>query len=230
MKKENSEYHNQYYGKRKSHKKLFIFLFFLFFIIAVVTFLKFEDFNFTGNFINSYGENNTLKIQSSLTVPEINLKGEYEEIIFYSNKVSLEVDNKKIPLEGFDNKVVLKNFNGIFDFNNEEILDLEGKVSEIIINSVPIFLEDGGNIKVSLDSETDYKLIEIKGLTYIRGLDYNASGQILLGENLLKINSERVIFRNYVGNLKVIDNKIILDGRIEFLRIEGYSRKIVFER
>ncbi|MCR4327829.1 MAG: hypothetical protein NUV46_04595 [Nanoarchaeota archaeon] len=230
MKKEHSEYHQEYYGKKKSHKKFFIFLFIFFALVTVVAFLALRDFNFTGEAVNSFVENETLDFQASLSIPEVNLNVNYKEVIFSSRQGSLYIDNKKILLDGSDNKVVLKGFSGIFKFDEDEIIKLDGKASEVVINSVPISLTDGGNIKVSSSSPIDYNSIEIKEGAYINNLVYITSGQILIGENLVKIKSEKVTLGDYFGSLKASGNVLTLDGRVALVKVEGISRKIVFQR
>ncbi|MBU2612107.1 MAG: hypothetical protein KKB62_00100 [Nanoarchaeota archaeon] len=230
MKKEQSQYQKEYYGGTRSKKKYFIFLAVLLILglVAIIIFLG--DFNFTGNIVDSLGPNNTFEVKASLSVPEINLDGYYEEIIFSFGQSSLYVDNKRVPLEGLDNKIVLRSFNGFFSFKEGDILKLDGKASEITINSVPISSDEGTKIKVLMTPGANYKSIEIKERAYLKSLDYISSGQISLGENLLKINSERVVFKNYLGSLSVIEGNLVLNGIVESIRVEGDSRKVFFER
>ena len=230
MKKEQSQYQKEYYGREKGRKKYLIFLAILFVLGLAGVIIYFGNFNFTGNIVDSLGVNNTLEIKASLLVPEVKLNGDYGEITFSFGQSSLYLDNKRVPLDGLDNKIVLREFKGYFDFDGGDILRLDGKASEVIINSVPISSDDGVKIKVLINPGTNYKSIEIKEGAYIKNLDYLSSGQIFLGENLLKINYERVILKNYLGSLKVFDGNFILDGIVESVRIEGDSRKVFFER
>jgi hypothetical protein len=230
MKKEQSQYQKEYYGGTRSKRKYLVFLAVLL-ILGLITIIIFlGGLNFTGNIVDSLGSNNTFEVKASLSVPEINLDGDYEEIIFSFGQSSLYVDNKRVPLEGLDNKIVLRNFNGFFSFKEGDILKLDGKASEITINSVPISSDEGTKIKVLMTPGANYKSIEIKERAYLKSLDYISSGQISLGENLLKINSERVVFKNYLGSLSVIEGNLVLNGIVESIRVEGDSRKVFFER
>ncbi|MDP3966187.1 MAG: hypothetical protein Q8Q04_01505 [archaeon] len=228
MKREAHPYHQQYYGDG-SQKKHFMMVIFLAIIGVVAAGLIFGKFDITGNAIKSFDLDKTLEVRAFLSVPEIAFNGDYEEISFSSVKGFLYVDNKKISFTGTDNKVVLKNFEGNFNFKSGEITKIDGKVSEIIVNSAPISLKENGTINVLTDSTITYKKIEVKDPIFLSSLDYISSGQISLKEDNFNINSERVIFKNYFGNLSAVDGSLILDGRVEYLRIEGPLRKISFE-
>lgn len=230
MNKEESPYHKEYYGKAKNGKRFFVYSLIFIVLLGFLVFFFLGNPSFTGDAINSLQENNTLKIQSSLTVPSLSLNGDYKEITFSSRQGSLTVDNKKVSFEGSDNKVIIKDFNGNFGFKEGKITSLDGKASEIIINSVPISLVDGGEIKVVLNSEISYKSIGIKEGAYIKNLEYVSSGQMNVGENTIKINLEKVTLKNYLGSLIVSGETFTLDGIIEFVKVEGNSRRVVFEK
>jgi hypothetical protein len=221
---------NNYYKKHRFGKKTFFFLSFLL-VVGIVLFSTFYSGSITGKTISSLNQTNLLNIQTSFSFPEINLKGEYTEVIFSVDKNTIiSLDNKQVSLTEPNNQIILKNFKGNVDLNENYIEKLDGRASEIIINNVPINLKSGKKIYFVLSPNSNYDSLEIKEEVYLKDFSFETTGSINFGSDYLNLNSENVQFKNYIGSFKIQDKKLILQGFVESLKIEGDLRKISLSR
>lgn len=221
---------NFYHRKERSFfgRKSFIFFSFLFVLGIIFITAFYGGGGITGNVVNSLNQNNSIDLKASLSVPEVKLNGEYKEIILSIKKGSfVNLDNKKISLDEVENKLIIKNFDGNIEINENKIKRLEGKVSEIKINNLPINLQKGGRLKFSISPDANYNSFEINEDVHLKDVSFITSGRIDFVGDSLNLNSEKIRFTNYLGSLKIWNKKLILQGVVEDLKIEGESRKII---
>lgn len=233
MVSENYKHNQQFHynpKKRIFGVKTLIVLTFLVVLGVIIFTSLYGGINLTGHFTKAIDEESLIGIKASLSDPSINLKGEYEEIIFLIEKDSyLELDNQKIYFEESESKLVLRNFNGEIKIENERIMKLEGRTSEIVINNVPISSQ-GRKSKVNLLSESKFKLFEIKENVYFRSHSFETSGSVSFNEDLINLKSEKLYLENYLGGIKISEGNLVLEGGAQLIRIEGENRKLVLSK
>jgi len=214
-----------------SLKKKFLIVLVLFFLSILLFFFFYNNEVITGRAINSINLNNSIKIKTSLSVPEITLDDEYKEISLYLNKgSSINLDNKQIILQETENYIVLKNFKGKIKLNTNTIEEINGKIFEITINNLPIKLKAGSKIKIVLPQDSKYSLFKIKDDVYLKNMFFTTSGNIFVGGDSLSLNYDKLELKNYQGSLTIKDKTLILDGLVEILNIEGSSRKVILSK
>jgi len=108
-------------------KKALLFVSFVSVLGVILVGAFYKDFGITGNVIDSLNETSTLAIDASLSVPELILNGEYEEVILSVGKDSfIYLDNKKtniyivkkvINLEGKETIGLIDEINKKYEFN-----------------------------------------------------------------------------------------------------------------
>jgi hypothetical protein len=225
--KYNKEYYSEERNKRKFGKKTFIFLVFLFVLVIILFSAFYSMGGITGNTIDSINNNNSVQIKTSFSVPEINLNGDYTEVTLFLNRGTIiKMDNKKINLEEDENKIILKNFKGEININEDYLTKINGKVDEIKINNLPLTLQERGKIKVSISENSRYSFFEIEKGVYLKNIFFTTSGTLNFEEDILNLNSEKVEIKNYLGKLTIKDKKLILEGFVESLNLESSSRKL----
>jgi len=214
--------------KKRLNRKIFAFFLFSL-VIAIIFFSTFNGgIDLTGKVIGNISSNNSMEIKTSLNIPEVELDNSYEKIAFSLNGNSfIYLDNKKISLDEAENKIILSGFRGKIELNENVIKSLEGKISEIKLNNLPINLQEGGKIKFSLSPASGYTSFEIDEGVYLKNLVFITSGNISLNEDFLKLNSEKINLENYFGGIKIIEKQLVFEGFVEKLTIEGNSRKII---
>jgi hypothetical protein len=218
---------NSFHHKKRFGGNFIIFLFFLIVIGIILFSTVYESGKFTGKAINPLNQNNSVNIETSLSVPEIVLRGEYKEIFVSLNKGSfIYLDNKKISLNEIENNIIISDFIGDIKISENSITQLEGKISELQINKIPINLQDGGKLKFSLSSDAQFKSFEIREEVSLNDVSFIASGNIYFEGDSLVLNSEKIQFINYFGNLKVQDKKLILEGIVENVNVYGKFKKV----
>lgn len=219
------------YNYERRHKHIFkLVLVVSFFIILI--FLIFTSFfknpSLTGEVVSDGGEANKniygdgIYISADLTVPglfikekldKIKIKGVSGSFLYLENqKISLS-DSKKISL-------VLEGYEGEF-FINRSRLEIDGKISKILVGDVPITSKVEGDSGLKIIGDLRYSSLEINSIS-IPSLDYLTSGKIEVdGETVIDIENERVISKNFVGNMKVAGEHFKLNGAVESLKITG---------
>jgi hypothetical protein len=231
---EKYSYKDSFYHKNKTHflgKKFLIFISFLFVfgIVFVTTF--YEGFNLTGNFVDLVDINNSFEFKSYLSIQELILDDEYEEITIYLSKGSfINLDNKEISLDEIENEIILKDFKGKIKISESNLNYLNGKIAEVIVNNIPMISSKGGKIKIELFPDSEYSFFEIKEKIYLKKISFITSGNINFGTDSLNLNSEKITFENYLGSLMIENKKLILEGFVENLKIEGNNRKLILSK
>lgn len=224
-------YYGNEYKKKRFGKKTFIFLAFSFVLVTILFSAFYGNGGITGNVIGSVNHNNSIEIETSFSVPEVSLNDEYDEIILTLNKGGIiNLDNKKITLEENENQVILKNFKGEIKLDETNIKELRGKISEIKINNLPINLKESGKLKISLSQNSKYSFFQIEEGVYLKNVFFITSGNINVGEDSLNLNSEKVEIKNYFGSLTLENKKLIFNGLVESINIEGGSRKVTLSK
>lgn len=230
MKREHSKYHQMYHqANKKSKRRLFLFLIVVMVGIGIFFTFFYEGNLFTGKVIASIDLDNAAKIVTSFEVPELKLNGDYSELVLVIGRGAVfSLDGINVSLDKSSSEVVLKNFKGEFYFDDNNIEKLKGTTSEFILNGNSI--KPSNNIKISIETPVDYETIEISNDFYIRTLDYSTSGEVSIDKSILRPNNERIVIRNYMGSLRVLDSKFFLDGYVEYFEIDGDSVKSVFQK
>ena len=232
MGQEKFNYKKKYPKKEKSFRiKLFAFICFL--IILGLIFMNpfYNSKGITGNVINSLNENKSIDFRTSFLISELELSGRYEEIIISIKRDSLiNLKDQEIELNKFENEIILKDFEGIIEIKEDTIKKLDGKASEIKINNIPLISKKIKKLEFSIIENSTYNFLEIKEKIFLKDFSFNASGRIDFKEDSLNLNSEKITFANYFGNLKIENKKLILHGLTENIKIQGKSRKIIFSK
>ena len=165
-----------------------------------------------------------------LTSYNLNLKGEYSEIeILSESQTTIYLGDKSFQLDGSrENKIVLKQFSGKIEFDENEIL-LDGKVFEINVNNIPIKERNNKAIRISSDSKLPYNFIEFKEDLFLKEIDYVSSGILFMGEenqDTIILNEDSLFISNYFGKLKVNESVLFLEGSAENIKILGDMKEI----
>jgi len=217
---------NLYYKKRPHllGKKSLIFFSFLF-ILGVIFFTTIYDGGFTGGVVKNLNSNNSFSISSETNVPNINFQGDYSEIVFeISANQNLILEEKEISLDKISNSLVLKDFYGEINFDQNSIKLLKGKVSEVRVNGVQI--KDGKNKKMKISlTGSRYDSINF-GEIYLDELNFVSSGKINLEEDVISLNKDEVTIKNLFGEFSIKENKLFFDGLIRSLDIKREDKRI----
>jgi hypothetical protein len=223
-------YYGDGYKKKRFGKKTFIFLVFSFVLVTILFSAFYGNGGITGNVIGSINQNNSIEIKTSFSVPEVSLDDEYKEIVLTLNKGGvINLDDKKITLEENENQVILKNFKGEIKIDENNIKYFKGKISEIKINNLPV-IKESGKLKISLSQNSKYSFFQIEEGVYLKNVFFITSGNINVGEDSLNLNSEKVEIKNYFGSLTLENKKLIFNGLVESINIEGGSRKVTLSK
>ena len=228
------EYVGEGYGKstNEKHLKIFIFLAFLLILLFII-FTSFPgSFPVSGSIItggaigNSFNNENTnnIKFESELTIPELSIDGKFDKVeIEGSSNSFLQVGNQKFDLGNVNNNfLVFKNFDGVISFDEKEITELKGKVSEVTINGV-LVIPTKETTKVNFIESFNYEFLDISNGVSIKEIVYVTSGLIKLNneKEIFNINDEEVIIKNFYGSIMIDNGKFNAMGSINELSIIG---------
>ncbi len=219
--------HLHFAHRRKVKREIFFFVFFTF-VIGIILLSSFYGESFlTGKVIGKISQEELIDFQALLSVPDLSLEGNYDEVmVTLGMGQDIYIDNKRISLTEFENKIIFFNFNGKINLNKSGVLNLEGKSSEIKINNIPINSRKNRSLKVSIPQNPPYKSFEIKEEVYIKEIDFESSGKLNLDKDTLNLNSERIKIKNYQGSLKLENSRMNLNGKVEMVEIHGNFSKI----
>ena len=226
--KNNFKYYGNSHGKmKKPNKKILIFAGFLLVIGMIVLVTLYSNGSITGNVISSINSNNSIEFSSVLTVPDLDLKGEYSEIKILSRaKTTIYIGKKSFLLdESKENRIILKGFSGKIELDEEGIL-FDGKVSGVNLNNLPIEETNDRMIKIYIDSKIPYNSIEFKEDLFLKEIDYVSSGVLFMGEDKITLNEDSLFISNYFGELDINDGTLFLRGFAEDIRVSGNMKKI----
>jgi len=191
----------------------------------VIFFTTIYDGGFTGGVVKNLNSNNSFSISSETNVPNINFQGDYSEIVFeISANQNLILEEKEISLDKISNSLVLKDFYGEINFDQNSIKLLKGKVSEVRVNGVQI--KDGKNKKMKISlTGSRYDSINF-GEIYLDELNFVSSGKINLEGDVISLNKDEVTIKNLFGEFSIKENKLFFDGLIRSLDIKREDKRI----
>lgn len=234
--------------KKFLNKKTIIFCSFLFVIGVILITAFYGNLFLTGKSISSINFDNSVFIFSELSVPTMQMEGDYEKItILGVSKSPLFIGEQKSSLsETHLNEIVLNGFSGKISFDEDKISFLEGRVSEVVLNGVPKSDRRGRKLDVYIDSEIDYNSINFGSDVYIRRLSYLASGVIHLGQKLEENESTRyddkiveklddkinviekeLTITHFLGEMVVKNKEMFLEGLVDKVEIKDSRSKII---
>ena len=222
---------NKSFNRKFLNKKFLIFTSFLFVIGIILVSVFPGNLSLTGKSISSINSNNSISISAELTIPELELKGDYEKVTFFGrSSSSIYIGNKKFALERTLNEIILNGFSGKININESKILLVDGKASEVILNGIPISNKNNNKIKIYTNSEIFYDLIEFEGNTYVKEMDYIASGRISFGEKIgdkIHLDEKELFISHFFGQLKIKSNRMFLNGLVDKIEIKDETSKVV---
>jgi len=191
----------------------------------VIFFTTIYDGGFTGGVVKNLNSNNSFSISSETNIPNINFQGDYSEIVFeISANQNLILEEKEISLDKISNSLVLKDFYGEINFDQNSIKLLKGKVSEVRVNGVQI--KDGKNKKMKISlTGSRYDSINF-GEIYLDELNFVSSGKINLEGDVISLNKDEVTIKNLFGEFSIKENKLFFDGLIRSLDIKREDKRI----
>lgn len=225
----------KYYGeshkvKHKFHKKTLIFLAFLFVMSMIIITTLYNNGSITGNIVSPVNPNNSLIISSELTCPHLSFNVEGSEIkILSDSETTIYLGDKSLLLNSSrENRIILRDFSGKVQLSEEGVL-LDGKVSDISLNYLPIKEKNDKKIKIYSDSPIPYNLLEFKGSLFLKEINYISSGILFIGErkqDKITLNEDSLIISDYFGTLKIKKDTLFLEGSITKIRIDGDMKTI----
>lgn len=232
MELEKYDFNKSSYYHKKSYRNQILIVISFFLVIALILFTTFNNsFSLTGKIIkgDEINLNNSFEISIESNVPELNLKGDYSEIILEGISGSdLYFDNKKILLQNTGNKLTISDFSGKININKNLIGVFDGKASEIILNGIPISDSFNKKIKIYFGEETGYEVFIINDDVYLEELSFIASGFVKFGEDRFSFNSDELIIKDYFGRIRIGD-KMSLNGVCSFLNIKSFDKEIIIK-
>ncbi|MBU4308414.1 MAG: hypothetical protein KJ566_01315 [Nanoarchaeota archaeon] len=216
--------------KHKTHTKIILGLI-IFGIFLITLFLliytSFSGSPLTGNIIKNDSSNNSIIISADLTIPVLTLNDEFETIIIKGDSDSfLYVGDKKFPLsDSKENSIILTDYIGEISFNEKTILKLEGKVGGVSINGIPMTSKSNKKMKIYFDSDFNYRILEIPENAFIKILNYETSGKIILNEKTtINLDNEILTIEKFYGSLKISDKHFKIKGHVKSLNIKGTQK------
>ncbi|MFH1801523.1 MAG: hypothetical protein ABH804_01680 [archaeon] len=216
----------------KKHRfKLFVFFVFLTVLLLIIYTSFYGGLPFTGKIAGDSEPEKNVGINAEFTVPELNLKGQFSEVVLSGSSNSfLQVGNQKFSLEiQGDNYIVFTGYDGEIFFDSEKISKLSGRASAVSVNGVPVLPRTGNTVKVSIEGEFNYKTFKISENAFIKEIAYVTSGVMRIddGKKFFNIQNEEVSIKSFLGDLEVTRGKMFLEGNLKELKITGDSTIII---
>jgi len=217
------------YKRKISKGTIFIFAILIILALALLYFIFFHETNISGNVVkNSYSLNGT-PISASLSIPNITLKGIFNEIdIKLKRNPGLYIifGDQKIELDNLnENQIMLSNFDGKIYLQKEGVSNIEGGVEKIFVNGVPITPKSkrSGSISFSKDLVCEHFLTKERVL--IKELDYQTTGEVVLNNGRFEISlrNENIRIKNLVTKLNIEENRFKVEGEFESIGFGGDS-------
>lgn len=217
-----------HHGMKKNHfgRNLLVFLLFIA-VLGVIFFTTIYEGSITGNSVRNVSASSSVEIYSETNIPGTSLTGYYPKITFeiLSNQ-ELKLEGKKILLDKTSNLLILEEFSGELQFDENSINLLKGKTSKIYINGVPISNDKDVKMRVSIDSGVGYNSIAFKNENAIKEINFMCTGKVNFGQDSIVLNQDNCIFGNAVGEFSVKDKKLIFRGYVTSLSIKGENKKL----
>lgn len=211
-------------SNKYKNKFLLMGFFLVLIIILYTTFLGTPQI--LGNTIFGGNESTTLskiKISADLTIPEISTKGDFSEIIisaqpssfFYIADQEIETSTTKKSL------ILIKGYNGKFDLDRNS-LSINGKAEKIFTEDIPISSKSRDYVNIEFGDGFDYSTLEIKNDFSFKSLEYTTSGTIDVEQGTtLSLTNDKVRLEGFIGTIKVSEGRMILNGELSKLTVEG---------
>lgn len=181
-----------------------------------------------GVFSGSGDTSNYFDVSMNLTVPELDLKGDYGRIVILgSSNTPLMISNYEITLreDGFT-EIILEEFSGKISLDENGITFLDGKVMGATINGIPIVNSKGKKISITTISNLRYESINFQEEIRFRKLDYIASGNIVWeNTNQFRLNNEKIEISNFIGTILIRNRVINFEGIVENVRSRNFRLK-----
>lgn len=219
---------------KRRHLHLFIFLIFVVILLFLIVTSFFDFFSFTGGIIKNTNSSNNdgINIEAVLTIPNLEIKGEFNKVEIRGGSDSyFYVESEKFYLGNSQNNyIILNNYDGDILFDSDKISGLNGRVSDVSINGVPVSPEKKSTLKVKLDENFNYNSLEISDGAFISKLIYNATGIIKInnGKNIFNLDNEEIEIRGFLGSLRVERKKFEINGKIDRLEIRGQGISVSY--
>ncbi len=223
----------EYYETQRHHKhhntRWIVFSVFLAILVFLIITSFSDKFSFTGNLVSDIKQqpNSSIKFDAVLTIPSIDINGDFEKIEFQGNSESFfYVENEKFQLNAKNNYIVMNNYTGEIAFDSKNILKLNGKAAKVFVNGIPIEPKTNSVLKVSLDKDFSYTLLNIKNEINIKKLSYITTGKINInnGKNIFNLDNEQISLKNFIGDASAENNKFKISGLVEKLDIAGKTK------
>ena len=207
-----------------SQKRLIVFSIFIGILAFLVVTSFYDEISLTGSFISNVNPNSTTKFYAELTSPSLDIKGNFEKIELKGSSDSFfYVGDQKFLLNSKNNYIVLNNYTGEMAFDSESISILDGKAASVAVNGIVVEPNEKDTLKISFDKSFDYSFLSIEKNILVEKIFYSSSGIIKIngGKNVFNIEEESINVKNFVGGLKIENNKFKLNGSIESMEILG---------
>lgn len=220
------ESHHYSHPHHKHRTKLIVVGIFLFILLILLLTSFYGDLGLTGNIIKApLNPNNSLIISANLeSLPPISIDGEYSHVVIRGiSESDFYIGDGKFPLNRSEsNYIILNDYEGKISFDNEKISSLKGEVSQVSINGISVLPKSKDQVKVSISEHLDYDLLEVPDV-YVREINYKTSGTINLGEEktTLNLHNDPLVLESFEGDLEVKNNRLIINGRIRSLNVQG---------
>ncbi|MBA7679129.1 hypothetical protein ES703_87412 [subsurface metagenome] len=215
------------------HKKAIIFVIFLLVVSSLVYFAFFEgkitSGIITSRIIGSSGEinpENSINISANLIQPDdLIIKGKIDKIEMKINKIDdfFYAGTSKFDLGQLsETYIIIFDYNGELSFDNENILKLKGKSSEVLINGVSTTPTSGDDMKIYFDNDIGYGYLKAINI-FLSPLSYTTSGSINLNDGKININidEEEVKLGKFRGDIEVDGREFKIKGETEKLEVVG---------
>jgi len=212
------------------HSRLIIFSIFIAILAFLIVTSFYDGASLTGNFINGDRPNSTTKFYAELTSPNLDIKGSFEKIEIRGGSDSFfYVGDQKFRLSSTKNYIILENYTGEMSFNPENIKNLEGKALKVTVNGIVMEPNEKDSLKVSFDKELRYSFLNIESEVLVEKMFYSSSGIIRInnGKNVFNIEDENIGVKNFIGSLRIENDKFKMNGSIESMEIQGQNKILV---
>jgi hypothetical protein len=217
------------------HKHLFVILvvgIFLFLVIGLVYYGYSGNVPLTGSIIGGGGAeipDNPVDVSLELNFPGENIivKGDIAEISIEVSRGTpgnnLHVGKQKFDLgDSKDSVIEIAGFKGNLEFNKNNIVVLDGKAGEVIVNGISATPEKGDSMKLSIDQDFVYSSLKVDQFS-IKSLSYVASGYVRINDDKINIDLKGDDFSlsNFFGDMQSKKSKFHLDGIAQKVEILG---------
>ncbi len=213
------------------HKKAIIFITFLL-VVSSLAYFAFFDGGITSRVIDSIGFSSEINLENSINISanliqpdDLIIKGKIDKIEMRINKIDdfFYVGKEKFDLGKLsETYITIFDYNGELSFDNENILELKGKSSKVLINGISATPTSGDDMKIYFKEDIGYKYLKLDN-TFLNPLSYITSGSINLNDGKIDINidDEEIKLGKFRGDIEVDRGKFKIKGETERLEVVG---------